>query len=111
MERVKSFTTSANIKTDLSGVNYPKRRKRKKNAGHCDTRVRKGVARAAHCPCFMVQMRFLQIACLLSNQKTGLEIHVSHHALTGKARCSHLGTTCSPSPLVKQNYLLLGEVD
>ncbi|XP_065178845.1 uncharacterized protein LOC135809422 [Sycon ciliatum] len=64
----------------------------------------------AHCPRFMAQMRFLKIACILSNQKAALAIHLSHHVLTGQAPCSHLGTTCSPSSLAKWN-LLLGEVD
>ena len=58
----------------------------------------------------MAQVRFLKIACLLSNEKADLALHLSHHLLTGQGPCKHLHTTVAPSTIRKCN-LLLAKVD
>ena len=58
----------------------------------------------------MAQVRFMKIACLLSNQKAALALHLNHHIRTGEAPHKGLGTTISPTTLAEWN-LLLGEVD
>ena len=51
-----------------------------------------------HSPTIMASVRFMKVACLLSNQKASLAMNLMHHCLTGEAPCPKLGTTTSISP-------------
>eukprot|EP00117_Sycon_ciliatum_P044581 scpid18064/ scgid32145/ len=63
-----------------------------------------------HSARFMAEVRYLKIACMLSNQKAAVALHLCHHILTGEPPCNNLGTAVSPATLSEWN-VLLGEVD
>lgn len=93
-------------------IQKEKQRERANLPGHTTPHVRSCITPGTkgHTPSFMAEVRFLKIACLLSNQKAALALSLSHKLFTGQAPSAQLGTSVSPSTIAEWN-ILLAEVD